>query len=220
MNRGEVRDYVQFLIDDKDGAIISSSDINTLINISIDKVAGHIRKLKSDYFVKTGVLPTVSNTRSYLFTAITTDVDKVRMIEKNTSPAYMKLHRLDWLKHKLESSATGEPEHYYIINNTIYFLPVPNAVYSYTVYYEQAVTYPTGDTTTIPLIPVKYHDVVGINAALLAKQHVSHYQKQAANMDYIMALMADRIKDMTEDMAGNRNEDVELATGVLGDEVK
>ena len=220
MNRGEVRDYARFLIDDISGTIIPDSNLNILINTGIDKICGEIRKLKEDYFVKTGTLSTVNNTRDYAFTAIGTDVDKIRMIEKNTSPTYPKLRRIDWLKHKFEYAATAEPENFYIINQRVYCLPVPNAVYTYNIYYEQAITYPVNDATTIPLIPARYHDMVGLYAALVSKQHISHYEKQAANMEFIIAMIADRKADLKADLEGKRIEDVEILAGALGDEVK
>ena len=222
MNRGECRDYARFLIDDKGGNLIIDSDLNILLNVGIDKVCGEIRKLKEDYFIKVGSLSTANNTRDYAFSLVGTDVDKVRMIEKNTSPlpSYPKLHRIDWMKHKFEFSATAEPDKFYIINSKIYVLPVPDAVYAYNVYYEQTITYPTADATAIPLIPVRYHDMIGIYAALVAKQHIAHYQKQAANMEFIIAMLADRKADLREDLQGNRSEDVEIMAGVLGEEGK
>ena len=222
MNRGECRDYARFLIDDKGGNLIIDSDLNILLNVGIDKVCGEIRKLKEDYFIKVGSLSTANNTRDYIFSLVGADVDKVRMIEKNTSPlpSYPKLHRIDWMKHKFEFSATAEPDKFYIINSKIYVLPVPDAVYAYNVYYEQTITYPTADATAIPLIPVRYHDMIGIYAALIAKQHIAHYQKQAANMEFIIAMLADRKADLREDLQGNRSEDVEIMAGVLGEEGK
>ena len=220
MNRGEARDYTRFLLDDKSATLIADSDLNILINIGIDKVCGEIRKLKEDYFVKVGSLSTANNIRDYNFTSIGSDVDKVRMVEKNSSPTYPKLRRIDWLKHKFEYTATAEPENFYIINQKLYCLPVPNAVYTYNIYYEQAITYPVNDATAIPLIPTRYHDMVGLYAALVSKQHISHYQKQAANMEYIIAMLTDRRADLKADLEGNRSEDVEILAGVLGDEVK
>ena len=220
MNRGECRDYTRFLLDDKSATLIADSDLNVLLNVGIDKVFGEIRKLKEDYFIKVGSLSTANNTRDYAFSLVGADVDKVRMIEKNSSPSYSKLRRIDWMKHKFEFSTTAEPDNFYIINGKIYTLPVPNAVYAYNVYYEQTITYPTADATAIPLIPVRYHDMIGIYAALVAKQHIAHYQKQAANMEFVIAMLADRKADLKEDLQGNRSEDVEIMAGVLGEEGK
>ncbi len=219
MMRGEVRDFCRFLVDDKPGTLISDGDLNVLINMGIDKVAGEVRRLREDYFVQTATLSTTPGTRVYAFSSVAEALDKVRFIEIDGAP-YNKLRRLDWMKHKFEFSANQEPRFFYIIQKNIYLGPVPDGVYAYKLYYDQAVSYPVTDATELPLIPEKFHDMVGIWAALIAKQHLNHYEKQATGMQIIAEMLKERKSDMAFELSGNRTEEVEIVAGTLGREAR
>lgn len=205
------------MLDDKPGTLISDGDLNVLINVGIDKVAGEVRRLREDYFVQTATLSTTPGTRVYAFSTVAQDLDKVRLIESDSAP-YNKLRRLDWMKHKFEFTANQAPRFFYIINQNLYLGPVPDAVYGYKLYYDQAVSYPASDATAVPLIPMKFHDMVGIWAALIAKQHLNHYEKQATGPQMIAEMLNERKSDMAFELSGNRTEEVEVMAGLLGKE--
>lgn len=217
MNRGEVRDFARFLLDDKPGTLISDGDLNVLIGIGIDKVAGEVRKLKEDYFVKSSTFSTANGTRIYDFSVIATDLDQVRFIEDESAP-YARLRRLDWMKHKFEFSTDQKPRFFYVINRRLYLGPVPDGAYGFQVYYDQAISYPASDSDAIPLIPAKFHDMVGIWAALIAKQHLNHYEKQAAGLQIVAEMLNERKADMAFELTGNRTDEVEIMAGLLGKE--
>jgi hypothetical protein len=218
MNRTETRDLARFLISDQAGTIIEDPSFNRLIDIAIQKVVGEIRQLDQDALLKTAPLNTSSSVREYPFTNLASDIDRVRMIEKVQSPKYPKLHRLDWLKHKLAFETTGEPSHYTTINSKILLLKVPNAIFVYTVYYDPMVVPITKDTDPIPLIPAKFHDLVSIWSAVMARGAIASYSKLMENTAYLTEMLAERQHDLVVDMAGTRSEEVEVTPGVLGGE--
>jgi hypothetical protein len=217
MNRGEARQFARFLLDDKTANLIGDPDLNVMLDMAVYKTVGLIRRLKDEYFAKSAMLATVSGTRAYAFTAVASDVHRIRFIEKNSSPKYARLERVDWLTHKLEFDATGEPGYYAELNKTIYLLAVPNAVLNYTVFYDQTITLPTSDANEIPVIPVEYHDLVAIWAAMLAAQGLAQYLKVGAGVIGIIGdLLSARQNDLSLELTGKRWDDVEVSAGTVG----
>lgn len=217
MNRGEARQFARFLLDDKAASLIGDPDLNIMLDQAVYKTVGQIRRVKDEYFVKSAPLTTVANTRGYAFTAVAADVHRVRFIEKNSAPKYARLERVDWLTHKLEFDATGEPGYYAELNKTIYLLKVPDAIYPYTVFYDQTITLPTSEATEIPVIPVEYHDLVAIWAALLAAQSLAQYGKAGAGVIGIIGdLVSARQNDLSLELTGKRWDDVEVSAGTVG----
>lgn len=220
MNRGEVRALARFFINDQAGTIVSDPDFNALLAVAVEKVVTEIRTLDEDYLLKTAPLNTTSNTRDYPFSTIASDVDRIRMIEKVQSPSYPKLTKMDWLKHKHEFTATGEPKYWTVINGKVVLLKVPNNVYNYTAYYDPIVIQPAKDTDPIPLIPAKFHDLVAIWAAVMARGALSGYSKRLEETSHVVDLLGERKRDLAMDLSGARSEEVEVRPGVLGKEAQ
>lgn len=220
MDKGQARDYCRFLLDDTIGTIILNKDIDFLLNMGIDNVISEIRGLQEDYFVKEGLITTEDDVRKYPYSEIDDDVFKIRKIERNISPEFAHVQRIDWIKHKAEFASRGIPTFFYEINQNVYFVKVPDGAYEYVVFYEQLVTYPIDDKDPIPLIPETYHPMVALEAAIMAKQHLNDYKKEVDDSSLILTMLQRQQARLHFELTGKRIDDKEESQGALGSEVK
>lgn len=173
MNRSEIRALARFWLNEASEGFFRDSDLNVLINVSNQKLNTLVAALKEDYFTTSVTFPTVSGTKSY---TLPTDFRALRRIEHyNASDPgdIQKISKWHFPNSELGDdwpfTASGRPTQYIIRGTQLDLYPIPDAVYTLRLYYDQRKANLTGDAE-IPSSPLDFHDMIALDVAVLARQ--------------------------------------------------
>lgn len=108
--------------------------------------------------------------------SVPTDLEKVIEIKVTVAlganvvrPALRYVPKIHMDEGTFDPIAKGEPTYYTLLgNNSISFWPIPNGVYSATLYYQAFLPDLVGDSDTPVGVPTKYHYTIVRAAAMLA----------------------------------------------------
>ena len=121
---------------------INRSDLNTQIDLEINRAIEHYAKKNRFWFNETtGTFNTVSGqliyTSSDSIPSIIREIDFVKIaLVATTNNIELTEKSYEWIQHQVvNTSSTGTPAHYAYYKENFYIYPIPGAVYTITVSY-------------------------------------------------------------------------------------
>lgn len=215
MNRSEIRSLVRIWLDEASAGFWSDAELNTLINLSNQRVNSIISALHEDYFTASSTFSTISGTKSY---NLPTDFRFMRRLEHYSSTDASDIVKLEEIKFpRIESyavwpfSASGKPVRYVIRGKQMDLYPVADAVYTMRIYYDvrqDDLSTDTGTTGT-PLSPVDFHDMIAVDAAIKA------LMKNHEPAEELRIMWAERKQELVNTLGSYKGDDPEHVEGYL-----
>lgn len=212
MNRSEIRSLTRIWLDEASAGFWTDAELNTLINLSNQRVNSIIAALHEDYFTASSTFSTVSGTLSY---NLPTDFRFMRRLEHYSATDASDIRKLDEIKFpRIESYAewpfesAGKPRRYVIRGKQMDLYPPPNAIYTMRIYYDVRQDDLSLDTSA-PLSPVDFHDMIAVDAAIkaLIKNHEP--------AEELRILWAERKQELIDTLGGYKGDDPEHVEGYL-----
>ena len=158
MTLTEIRAYTRVLIDQPNTAIWSTTNLDLMINGAYRDVVSEILRRNPKYFHKSS---TISSTASTPYTNLPSDcviVNKIVNSEEETLPV------MDLTQQNMDADH-GEPTNIDITGPKVFWYPVPDAVYAFTIYYHYIPSDMTATSDT-PVLPPGFHDIIAYGAAI------------------------------------------------------
>lgn len=173
MNRGEIRTLVREHINETGAAgFWSDATLNTHINTANKKLNATIAALDEDFFTVSATFSTAAATKSYF---LPSDFRFMRRLERYNASDPNDIVKLDEIRFPRTEmggewpfGANGEPRRYVLRGNQVDLYPIPDAVYTLRIYYDQRQEVFSSDSDT-PTSPADFHEMIAMYAAILAK---------------------------------------------------
>lgn len=128
---------------------LDRSDLETQVTLAINRAIEYYEKERFWFNEKTGTFSTVANQKNYSSSdSIPTDMAQIDYVEVTASGKEYELtpRTYDYIKELIGFDMTGQPTDYAYYQENFYLYPVPNAVYTITVSYQQKYTALSADT--------------------------------------------------------------------------
>lgn len=196
MTRSELVTEYRQLIDQPTTAIISSTMANREINRAYREILGKIHACNYAFFLTSSTVTTTASTR---FVDLPTDcVMPNKLIDSdNVELPYLSKEMFNF------SADTGEPTGWDTAGRRLMFQPLPDAAYTYTIWY----TYQPSDLSSdssAPVIPPGFDDIIALKAAINSKMI-----KEEQVMEMVGMMYRERLRDLinvigTDNTSGNR----------------
>ena len=212
MTRAEIRAYVRTLINEASPGFWSDAELNTALDRANDRVNALIQSLDEDYFTKSSTFSTVANAKSY---GLPSDFVTFRRLEHYSTTDASDIEKIDVIvfprteaQGYWPTTTTQRPARAILRGSQLDLMPIPDAVYTLRLYYEYAPPALTSDGIS-PASPADYHDMLGLWAAILARQ------KSEDDVSTLGQLYKAREADLIAVMERRRAADPVYAEGFL-----
>jgi hypothetical protein len=173
MNLSEIRLQVRNLLNEDVPGFWSDAKLNSYINLAELRTNSIVSSVRQDYFTVSATFNCVAGTKSYNFP---TGCKFIRRLEIYDPLDHNNIVKIDELKFpRLEANGDwlftqdAQPKRYVVRGTQFDLYPVPDAVYSFRIYYDLGQANLTLDTD-IPATPVEFHDMIVFWACVLAKK--------------------------------------------------
>ena len=171
MNRADIRTFMRLLLNEGEPGFWKDEDLNKCIDAACKRVSGIISSTRNEYFTQSSVFSSVVNIRSY---SIPSDCRMIRRIEIYDPSDASKIFKLDEIKFpRIEAggpwpfSQTGQPARYTMVGTHFDLYPLPDEAYPMRIYYDVRQD-SLSDDTSIPTIPLDFHDMIAYWGCALA----------------------------------------------------
>ncbi len=212
MNRGEIRTLTRFWLNEATAGFFSDPDLNTLINIGNQKVNRKIAALDEDFFTVSQTFPTVANTKSYTLPVAFRGM--VRLEHYNAADA-SDIDKIDSLPFPRSEgsgawpfSQPGKPRRYILRDDQIDLWPIPDAVYTLRMYFDNRQNDFSADAD-VPSSPLDFHELIALWTTILALP-ANH-----EGSDEYKTLYANGEIDLIESISGRKTRDPQTVEGYL-----
>jgi hypothetical protein len=177
---------------------LDRTDLTTQIKKAINRSIEYYEKERFWFNEKVSTFSTVANQKNYSSSdGIPTDIAEIDYVEITISGKEHKLKRrtYDYVKERIGFDMTGEPTDYCYYQENFYLYPIPNAVRTITVSYQQKYSELSGDTDTNDFT-TEAEDLIESRARwwLYLKTIKDSDQAQIAKSEEIDALLSLRAK--------------------------
>lgn len=169
----EFRDW----IDQQNTAIISTTIANREINRAYKQLIGMIASWNDRYYLGTGSISTTASTQ---YVAVPSDCVMVKRLVDSDN---YELRHLDLEQFDL-SLSNGEPVGWDKTGQYVRFNPIPDAIYTYTIYYTKMPTELSTDGATPDFVP-GYEGLIALKAALNSKMIRDENVQEMAQLTYL-----------------------------------
>lgn len=112
-------------------------------------------------------ISTIDGTEQYTLSSDAGLVEQVELVDASDTTLFTILRPLSI--EQRDTDGRGEPLGYYVVENKLVVVPVPDGVYTLRVWYTRAGVTLTADTD-VPIIPARYHDLLTLFAVSQAKR--------------------------------------------------
>src|SRR3989304_6359844 len=171
MNRSAIRSFIRTFLNEATEGFWLDTELNTFINLANQKVNILIDNIDEDFFTTSKTFQTTANSKTYAWPS---DCKRIRRIEHYNASDASDITRLDEItfpRTEMQGdwpfSASGKPRRYQVRGANFDLLPIPDAVYTMKIYYDQRQTDLLQETDS-PISPIDFHDMVAIWATILA----------------------------------------------------
>jgi hypothetical protein len=169
MTVASIRSLLRVLIDQPvSTAIWSNANLNTLIFSEYRDICNAITERFPDYFETSSSVSTTANTAT---TALPTTCTYFKKLVNSSGET---LHYIPMSQFN-HTSANSGPTGFCIVGRNIWWTPTPDAVYTYTAYYNAMPTDLSGETD-VPNLPPNFHDIlayaVAVNSRIIKDEDV------------------------------------------------
>jgi hypothetical protein len=161
MTVSQIRDLVKVLCDIKGTAIWSNANLNSLIFSEYRDICNEIAARWPKYYITSSSISTTANTAT---TALPTSCTYFNKLVKSTGET-IKFCPSSQFDH---TSSNSEPEKFDIIGRNFWWNPTPDAIYTYTGYYNAMPTDLSGESD-VPSLPPNFHDILAYAVAVNSK---------------------------------------------------
>ena len=212
MNRGEIRTLVREHVNEATAGFWSDATLNTHINTANKKLNATIAALDEDFFTVSATFSTAATTKSY---SLPSDFRFMRRLERYNASDPNDIVKIDEIRfprtemgNEWPFGANGEPRRYVLRGNQIDLYPIPDAVYTLRIYYDQRQETFSDDSDT-PTSPADFHEMIAIYAAILAKQ------KNNEDASVLATLYSDQEDLLISAIVGRKSADGQTVEGYL-----
>lgn len=166
MTRGEMKTYIQGLLDDPKGTYFTSTILDTWLNLAQREVQKKLINVGQNFFVKPVTTVTVANQQDYVLPVDFIAENRIEIVisgvapNENTQP----IKPITTNQKDLYQIGVGTPVVYSIKKDRISLFPIPSQIWTLRLYYSPIVTDMTSDADT-PDVPLQFQEYVAILAA-------------------------------------------------------
>jgi len=122
---------------------LDRSDLSSQINDAINRAIEYYEKERFWFNEKTGTFATVANTKNYSSAGgVPTDIAEIDYVEVTQSGKEYEVEprTYNYIKRPQGYDVTGLPKYYAFYQENFYLDPIPNAIYTITISYQQKYT--------------------------------------------------------------------------------
>lgn len=140
-------------------------------------------------------ITTADGTEQYNLSSDAGLVEQVELLDASDNTLFTILRPLSVAER--DTDGKGEPLGYYVIENKLVVVPIPDGIYTLRVWYTRAGVTLTNDSDT-PIIPARYHDLLTLFAVSQAKRkgddpaYVTYLQDYVSGRDAMVAYLRGR----------------------------
>ncbi|MFQ5582763.1 MAG: hypothetical protein ACE5F3_09095 [Mariprofundaceae bacterium] len=214
MNRGEIRSMARTWLNEATAGFFSDAELNSFINVSNQKLNRTIISYDPNVFTVSSTFSTVAGTKAYTLPA---DFQKMVRLESYLASDPNDIIKLDEITFpRIEGggiwpvSENGKPSRYFIRSNQMEFIPIPDAVYTLRIYYDNAKPDLNLDTD-IPASPTDFHYLIAMQTAILAVP-----KNQGDYADNLARMYSEGKESLMESLMGRDGDDPEMVEEYLG----
>lgn len=213
MNRANIRTLIRTFLNEPTEGLWLDTELNTAINLANQKINAVINSIDEDYFTTSKTFSTTALSKSYAFPS---DCQRIRRLEHYSTADASDVIRLDEIgfpRTELQGdwpfSQSGKPMRYQVRGTQFDLLPIPDAVYTMKIYYDQRQVDMTQDTDS-PIAPSEFHDMLSIWATILALP-----KDENRDDTNFKTLWDNRYNDLILAISGRKGSDVGYVEGYL-----
>lgn len=209
MNLTELRNLTRTYLNEPFAAFWSDAELNRLVNIGCQKYHARIKNISRNHFTTRVTFSTVASQEYYQLPTNLKDLRLVSMVDTDRECFLTKAYWPNpdrWTEQR--SSADGWPQQYWLVGQSIRFVPIPSSVLTIRLYYEARQVALTSESE-VPTFDSDYHDLVSKWAAMEAAA------KDGKRRPEIEAMLASRESDLIQDVYHRVNPPVYEAEGYL-----
>jgi|SRR3990167_10059123 len=212
MNRTALRNLVRTWLNEPTAGLWSDAELNTFLDIGVNRVNSLISSLDEDYFTVSETFSTTIGAKSY---ALPTSARNILRLEHYSTSDPYDIVKIDPLPFpRMEGggewpfTANGKPLRYVIRGTQFDLYPIPDAVYTLRIYIDKRQDAMVDDNST-PTTPLEYHDMIAIYTVILAlpKNHESASE--------FMALWNNREVDLITTISNRKQVEPQKVEGYL-----
>lgn len=140
-------------------------------------------------------ITTVNGTEQYSLSSDAGLVEQVELVDASDSNLFTVLRPLSI--EQRDTDGKGEPLGYYVVENKLVVVPVPDGVYTLRVWYTRAGVTLSADGD-VPIIPARFHDLLTLFTVSQAKRkgddpsYVTYLQDYVSGRDAMVAYLRNR----------------------------
>lgn len=140
-------------------------------------------------------ITTVDGTEQYALESEAGLVEQVELVDASVSTEFTILRPLSL--EERDTDGTGEPRGYYVVENKLVIVPVPDSTYTLRVWYTRSGVTLSADAD-VPIIPARFHDLLTLFAVSQAKRkgddpaYVTYLQDYVSGRDGMVAYLRQR----------------------------
>jgi hypothetical protein len=161
MTVSQIRALVKVLGDIKGTAIWSDANLNTLIYSEYRDICNEIVARWPKYYITSSSVATTANTATTALPTSCTYFNKL-VDSEGCVLAYLPSSQFD------HTAANSKPLRYDIVGRNFWWNPTPDAIYTFTGYYNAMPTDLSGETD-VPSLPPNFHDILAYAVAVNSK---------------------------------------------------
>lgn len=213
MNRGDIRSMCRTWLNEASAGFFTDAELDNFINVANQKLNRTIISYDPNFFTISATFQTTANTKAY---TLPTDFQKMVRLEHylTTDPNDIeKIEEIRFPRVELQgiwpAMREGKPRRYFIRNNQMEFIPIPDAVYDIRIYYDNARPDLNIDTD-IPSSPGDYHYLIAMQTAILAVP-----KNQGDYADNLARMYSEGKEDLMQSLLGRDGDDPENVEGYL-----
>ncbi len=157
----QIRSLLRVLIDQPSTAIWSNSSLNSLIFSEYRDICNEIASRWPKYYITSSSVATTANTATTALPTSCTYFNKL-VDSEGCVLAYLPSSQFD------HTAANSKPLRYDIVGRNFWWNPTPDAIYTYTGYYNAMPTDLSGESD-VPSLPPNFHDILAYAVAVNSK---------------------------------------------------
>lgn len=173
MTLAELRAYWRVITDNPNTAVWGNTNVNLMLNGAYREIINEIMGRDPMYFHKSSTVSTTANTP---YTDLPSDcvvINKIINSSEETLPYF------DMTQQNMDEGHS-QPTNFATTGPHIFWYPVPDSTYTFTIYYHYSPSDMSGDSDS-PVLPPGYHDLVAWGAAINSRT-----AKEEQLQEYIM----------------------------------
>lgn len=210
MTRGEIKTWVQSILDDPSGTYFTDSVVNTWINLAQRQCQMQLLQAGENYYMRPVETLTVANQADYVLPSDFFVEHRLEVVLSGTgvNENRQPLIPITTNQQDLFTLSVGQPTNYFIKKDRVTLTPIPDNEYTLRLYYSPLIVDLSSDSD-VPDIPEQYMEYLCV---LAAYNGFVKDDRAPASLSAKLMQFETLLKQMAEDRTQDRSRQVVMTS--------